>query len=59
MRRFLLFAYDAYYPSGGWSDFLDSYDTAAEAFAVPVSADFRQVVDTETMDEVEPATLKE
>lgn len=31
MKRFLLFAGYAYYPSGGWNDFHSSYDTQEEA----------------------------
>jgi hypothetical protein len=31
MKRFLLFTFDTYYPSGGWSDFKGSFDTEAEA----------------------------
>jgi len=33
MKRYLLFGGDNYYPSGGWYDFIDSFDTAAEAQA--------------------------
>lgn len=31
MRRFLLFAFDHYYPSGGLRDVVNSYDTLEEA----------------------------
>lgn len=27
LKRYALFGYDAYYPGGGWSDFIDSFDT--------------------------------
>jgi hypothetical protein len=33
MKRFLLFAGELYYPCGGWRDFIDSFDTLAEAEA--------------------------
>lgn len=33
MKQFLLFGYDTYYPSGGWRDFKESYDTEEEANA--------------------------
>lgn len=33
MKRFLLFGYDTYYPSGGMRDFKESYDTDEEANA--------------------------
>jgi len=26
MRRFLVFAWPEFYPGGGWSDFVDSFD---------------------------------
>lgn len=31
MKRYLLFSYTQYYPSGGWSDFVGDFDTAAQA----------------------------
>lgn len=51
MKRFLLFSYAAYYPSGGWSDLYDSYDTLEEAraaFVAAASNNDHQIVDTET-----------
>jgi hypothetical protein len=33
LKRFLLFAGVAYYPMGGWEDFIDSFDTLEEAVA--------------------------
>lgn len=27
MKRFLLFSYDYYYPSGGWDDFREDFDS--------------------------------
>ncbi len=34
MQRFLVFAGDAYYPSGGWKDFVGSYDSADRALGI-------------------------
>lgn len=31
MKRFGVFTYDQYYPSGGWNDFRAAYDTLDEA----------------------------
>ncbi len=31
MKRYMLFAGSQYYPSGGWDDFKDSFDTCEEA----------------------------
>lgn len=33
MKRYLLFSGSDYYPSGGWKDFNDSFDSAEEARA--------------------------
>jgi hypothetical protein len=57
MRRFLLFGYDSYYPCGGWNDLICDYETAAEAFAIKLTTDFRQIIDTETMKEVQQPLL--
>lgn len=56
MKRYLLFAYDQYYPRGGWGDFKDSFDSLEEAFAYGLHKypdgekryDWCHVVDTET-----------
>lgn len=58
MKRFLVFGYDRYYPSGGWNDFKDSFDTKDEAQEYAQSlkdqkvVDFSHVVDTITGDTV-------
>lgn len=31
IKRYLIFAYGQYYPSGGWSDFKESYDSLEDA----------------------------
>jgi hypothetical protein len=33
LKRYLLFDYDDYYPSGGWHDFRQSFDSVVEAEA--------------------------
>ncbi len=57
LKRFLLFAGKNYYPSGGWRDFIDSFDTKedAEGFylndgpvgtpAHPYNFDWYQIID--------------
>lgn len=59
IKRFMLFAYDAFYPSGGWSDFHGSFDTLDEAVAAWVALhqerllDYYQIVDLHTGEEIE------
>lgn len=46
---FLLFAYDTYYPSGGWNDFRGAFHTLEEAkAAAPTSWHYENyhIVDT-------------
>jgi hypothetical protein len=31
MKRYLVFAYDQYYPAGGWGDFQAAFDSLDEA----------------------------
>jgi hypothetical protein len=31
MPKFILFAYDKYYPTGGWDDFAGAYDSYVKA----------------------------
>lgn len=54
MKRFLLFAGDAYYPRGGWGDFVGSFDTEVEAIAeaAKIGGDWYHVVDAEIGQEV-------
>lgn len=67
MKRFLLFAGDTYYPSGGWQDFKKSFDTVLEAVKTAAGNtkdtdlkggtwDWWQVVDLETGKMVEEGT---
>lgn len=50
MKRYLLFAGSHYYPSGGWDDFKDSFDTIETALSVAVNyeLDWYHIVDTTT-----------
>lgn len=54
MKRYLLFMYDQYYPSGGWGDFKGSFDTLEEALAYTPTThlDCREVVDSHTGESV-------
>jgi hypothetical protein len=51
MKRYLLFCGDIYYPSGGWDDFVNYYDTIEEAREAvsKMPHDWWQIVDTTTM----------
>lgn len=54
MKRYLLFAFDQHYPSGGWSDFKDDFDEFDDAKRegeqrIANGRDHFQVVDTESM----------
>jgi hypothetical protein len=48
MKRYALFTYDTYYPSGGWGDFYDSYDTIEEAVANFQRIDHNELIDLQT-----------
>jgi hypothetical protein len=50
MKRFLLFTFAEYYPSGGWNDFAGDFDTAENAIR-HIPKDNRnnlQLIDSET-----------
>ena len=56
INRYLVFAYPAYYPSGGWGDFYESYDQLVDA---TVKADTLlrlqdnvEIVDSETGEDI-------
>ena len=56
MKRYLLFAGEYYYPSGGWRDFwgaFDSVDDARKELDAQIgSYDWYHIVDTETMEQI-------
>ena len=45
MKRFLVFAGDAYYPEGGMYDFQDDFDTLEEAksFEAKIKQEFKSI----------------
>lgn len=50
IKQYLIFAGHYYYPSGGWSDFQDSFDTLEEAeemalYFYSISKDWVQIID--------------
>jgi hypothetical protein len=50
IKRYVVFAGYYYYPSGGWSDFKDSFDTLEEAeemalYFYSISKDWVQIID--------------
>ncbi len=48
MKRYLLFKFDQYYPSGGWKDFKGAFDTIKEAKDIKTySYEFFQIVDSD------------
>ncbi len=51
MKRYLVFAFNNYYPKGGWEDFQDSFDdlSSAHTFAFRLGSEWCnvQVVDLE------------
>lgn len=49
MKKYLLFTGDTYYPSGGWDDFVDDFDSIEEAlaYAAKNGRDWFHIVDTE------------
>lgn len=48
MKRFLAFAYESYYPSGGKGDFIGDFDTLEAVSSQKASNDFLDVLDTST-----------
>lgn len=54
-KRYLIFAYDAYYPAGGWSDFKEAFDDYPSAleFADKLQySDGIELVDLETLEDI-------
>lgn len=53
-KKFILFQYESYYPSGGLSDIADSFDTIEEAKAAVAKKprDFNEIVDRDTWEMV-------
>jgi hypothetical protein len=63
VKRFMVFAFNCYYPSGGWRDFISAHENIEDARKVAERAvgpddwdsdditgkDYAQIVDAETM----------
>ena len=56
LKRYLTFAYDMYYPGGGWADFQGSFDLLEEAGEHLKNLDFyhdrHRIIDSETGEEI-------
>ena len=54
-KRFLLFAYDTYYPNGGICDLIESFDTIDEAveFKSKEYRDYYELFDCDERQEIE------
>ena len=50
MKRYLVFTYPCYYPGGGWTDFVDDFDSIEDAIACANKSRYenKEVIDTET-----------
>jgi len=48
MKRYLVFAGADYYPSGGWGDFIDSFDDIETARDASPNSDWLEVVNKDT-----------
>lgn len=50
MKRFLVFAGDTSYPSGGWKDFVGSFDTEVDAYKAlaTINKDWCHLIDSST-----------
>lgn len=57
MKRYLLFKAENYYPSGGWGDFVDDFDSIKEARIkgeeLTNIAGWFEIIDTTTKKEIE------
>jgi len=60
MKRYLVFKGDQYYPSGGWADFADSFDTLDDAFIALASwrQDWWHIIDTRPEHEAHAGTFQ-
>lgn len=52
MKRYMLFCFSEYYPSGGWKDFVKDFDSIIEALSLYMKkynfGDCVQIVDSTT-----------
>jgi hypothetical protein len=58
LKRYILFTYDSYYPSGGLGDMVDKFDTIEEIYLFLCSknsvVDNYDILDTHTGEELSP-----
>lgn len=54
VKRYIVFGSAAYYPSGGWGDFVNSFDTEAEAIicADNLKGLHPEIIDLETGEDI-------
>lgn len=54
MKKYMLFCYDQYYPTGGMGDFVASFDSLEDAIlkAKERGDDYREIYDRDTLQEV-------
>ena len=54
MKKYMLFCYDQYYPTGGMGDFVASFDSLEDAIlrAKARGDDYREIYDRDTLQEV-------
>jgi len=62
MKRYLIFAFNMYYPSGGWNDFQGSRDTFEDALSFTkqqiTNFDYVQIVDSVTGEKWDAKDIK-
>ena len=56
LKRYIVFSGPEYYPSGGWGDFRQSFDTLDEAkqWLDRYPADWKEIIDLENPPEMVP-----
>ncbi len=52
MKKYILFAYDHYYPCGGMNDFAGSFDTIESAHRIGSEFNDYHIVDRDTWEKV-------
>jgi hypothetical protein len=54
MKRYLVFCYDGYYPSGGRNDFIGSFDVFEDAIKAGklFTSEYIDILDTEKTDDI-------
>ena len=52
MKKYMVFGHYGYYPSGGWGDFVDSFDTLEEVHTEGEKHENHDIIDSETFERV-------